>query len=412
MKNPEQIKHICREVEARLKEKHIGCFAGMDTPLFLISDTYPGVWLEHVYDAVFYAKGDRANLPLAENTIRLFLSRQTKEGQFPCYIWNSAKLPHIPTEQLTGYGQIQECVSFARLCFEVYEMNRDPAFLADCYAACTAWDGWLRRNRMTTGRGLVEMFCGYDTGHDNSARLAGISCPGNYVKDGAPMNAAVLPPDDGITPILAVDMNCNFYATQCALAEMAEALGLVEEAKGWREKAKTVKENLFRHCFDPADCFFYDADRNGNLRKCRSCTILHLFLEGVLDPKEDGELIAEIYRRYLTNPNEFGTPYPFPSVSVSDPSWERENPQPNCWGYYSQGLIALRCTRWMDRYGFSQEFDRLCEAWLAAWTRVYPDFCMGQELHPLTGTPSKSSEWYSSMMLFYLYAAKRMGYLD
>ena len=27
----------------------------MDKPLFLISETYPGIWLEHVYDSVFYA---------------------------------------------------------------------------------------------------------------------------------------------------------------------------------------------------------------------------------------------------------------------------------------------------------------------------------------------------------------------
>ena len=36
---------------------------------------------------------------------------------------------------------------------------------------------------------------------------------------------AVLPPDDGITPILAVDMNANFYGDERALAEMARALG-------------------------------------------------------------------------------------------------------------------------------------------------------------------------------------------
>ena len=363
----------------------------------------------YVLFAVFYAQHYKEGLALAENTVRLFLSHQTEDGQFPCYIWNADKTS-APPDQLIGYFQIQECVSFARLCFEVYELNRDRAFLAACYAACEKWDGWLRRNRMTTGRGLIEQFCGYDTGHDNSARTEGISCPGNYVKDGRHMNAAVLPPDDGITPILAVDMNCNFYGTQMALADMADALGCHEKADAWRKKADEVKKNLFLHCFDSANGFFYDADRNGNLRKCRSSTLFHLFLEGVLDAEADAELIAAIYRRYIGNVREFATPYPFPAVSVADPSWARENPEPNCWGYYSEGLIALRTTRWMDRYGFSADLDRLCAAWLGAWTRVYPDFCMGQELHPITGLPSASSEWYSSTMLFYLFAADRLGY--
>jgi hypothetical protein len=33
---------------------------------------------------------------------------------------------------------------------------------------------------------------------------------------------------------------------------------------------------------------------------------------------------------------------------------------------------------------------------------------MGQELDPISGVPTECSEWYSSTMLFYLYAAKRL----
>ena len=47
---------ICEEVENRLNKVHIDCFKGMDKPLFLISEAYPGIWLEHVYDSVFLAE--------------------------------------------------------------------------------------------------------------------------------------------------------------------------------------------------------------------------------------------------------------------------------------------------------------------------------------------------------------------
>lgn len=30
---------------------HIACFLGMEKPLFLLSEQYPGLWLEHVYDS-------------------------------------------------------------------------------------------------------------------------------------------------------------------------------------------------------------------------------------------------------------------------------------------------------------------------------------------------------------------------
>lgn len=403
------IPEICQTIEERIRTIHIRCFRGRTEPLFLISDTYPGIWLEHVYDSVLYARMYPAEIHLAENTIRLFLSYQTTEGQLPCYVWNGDKLPHLPAEALVGYGQVQECVSFAALCLEVAKMTNDRAFLTEVYDGCCRWDNWLRKYRMTTKHGLIEMFVGYDTGHDNSGRLSDMAHPHNHVSpEGKICNASHLPEDDGVTPILALDMNCNFYATQTALAEMAELLGKTEEAADWREKSREVKTNILTQLYDPEDAFFYDADRNGKLRKYKCSTIFHLFLEGVLDPVADAEHISEIYMRHIKNPEEFWTPYPFPSMAANDPSF-RKHTASNCWGYFSEGLIALRCTRWMDRYGFSTDFDVLCEKYLEAWTRCYDKVKLGQELDPFTGEPSAASEWYSSGMLFYLYAAKRCG---
>ena len=402
------VPELCRAAECRIDEYHVACFRGHQKPLFLISDTYPGIWLEHVYDSVLLARMYPERLPLAVNTVRLFLRHQTPDGQLPCYIWDAARV-HVPPEALVGYGQTQECVSFAALCLETAEMANDPALLSDVYAACSRWDGWLRRNRMTTGRGLVEMFVGYDTGHDNSGRLAGMAHPGYHTDAaGRILNAACPPDDDGVAPILAVDMNCNLYGSERALAEMARRLGRLDEAGEWEQKAADVKRNLFKHCFCPEDGFFYDADRSGNLRKYRSSTILHLFLERVLDPDADAALIERIVSGYLRNPDEFWTPYPYPSMSASDPS-TREHADRNCWGYFSEALIALRCTRWMDFYGLTGDFDLLLRRWLDAWTDCFDHMKFGQELDPFTGVPSPSSEWYSSCMLLYLYAARRLG---
>lgn len=402
MADAAKIRSLCDVIRQRIESYHIGCFQGMEQPLFLISNAYPGVWLEHVYDSLMYGRlfGDWT---LAKNTLTLFLDRQTDAGQLPCYVWDRARIPDLRAD-MVGYGQTQECVSFAALCAEYWRETGDRDFLARAYRGCGAWEAWYRRNRMTLGQGLVEMFYGYDTGHDNSGRLLGMACPGN---NGC--NAAVPPPEDGITPIIAVDMNCNLYATDMALAGLADDLGLPEEAGAWREKAKALKKRLFEICWDEADAFFYDVDRNGQKRRCLSSTVLHLFLEKVLDPAEDRSVIRLLLDRHVLNPREFWTPYPFPAVAICDPTARVHTPA-NSWGYFSQGLIALRATRWMDDYGLSAEFDTLCERWLDAWTRCFDRIKMAQELDPMTGEPSPSSEWYSSCMLFYLYAAKRLKY--
>ena len=375
----------------RLREKHIRPLDSYAKPVIVISTAYPGVWLEHCYDAVMWAKLEPEGVAIMKNTIRMFIEFQKEDGQLPCFVWDTQ----------TGFSQIQECVSFAHLCVEAYRLCGDRELLAECYDACAAWVGWLRAHRMVTGRGLVEMFVGYDTGHDNSGRLEGLAHPGNYNRE----NAAILPPDEEIAPILAVDMNCDFYATLRALGDMADILGI---AADWYTQAAAVKAKMFELLYDEADAFFYDVDRQGNKRKYLSSTILHLFLEHVLDPREDAAVIGEILRRHVLNPAEFLTAVPFPSMAVCDPSIEGHKDR-NCWGYYSQALIALRCTLWMDDYGLTKEFDRICRIWVERWTECYDELKFGQELDPHTGKPSPCSEWYSSCMLFYIYAARRLG---
>ena len=408
----ERIKNLvvqyCDEIKNRIENIHIACFQGMDKPLFLISDNYPGVWLEHVYDSVFYAKMYPNRAEIAVNTIDTFLSYQLPSGQFPCYIWNADKLP-LPKEKLIGYGHIQECVSFAKMCLETYGITGDLNLLQRCFSACEKWAAWLTENRITRGQGLVEQFVGYDTGHDNSGRHDGFAHPYDHKENGAILNAAALPLSDGVTPTIAVDMNCNFYGTHRALSKMAEILGDKEKSRTYAASAKAVKERLFALCLDKEDAFFYDVDRNGEKRKCCSSTIFHLFLEGVLDKDEDEALIKEMYVRYLKNPKEFWTEYPFPAVSFSEQS-RNLHKEPNSWGYYSQALIALRCTLWMDKYGFEKDFDTLLEKWLCKWTEHYDKLKFAQELDPETGDFTECSEWYSSCMLLYLYAAKRLGY--
>ena len=404
-----RVRELYQVVEDRLRDIHVRCFDGMEKPLLFISDTYPGVWLEHVYDAVFYATLEPAALPVAEHTVNLFMNRQTPEGQLPCYIWDGGSID-LPSEQLTGYGQIQECVSFTALCLRLYKHNRNHRLLQRAYACGSRWVGWLRRYRMTTGRGLVEVFCGYDTGHDQSGRLAGLTCPGNYFRNGVLQNAAVLPPNDPVAPILAVDMNANFYGTLRALSCMADRLGLPEEAADWRQQATDVKQRLFAYCYDEKDGFFYDVDKEGNRRRYLFSTVFHLFMEGVLDPREDSRVIRRLYEEHIKNPKEFWTAYPFPSMAANDPS-AAHHAAGNCWGYFTQGLIALRSTLWMDAYGYGADLDLLCERWVEAWTTHADRVPFGQELDPHTGVPSPCSGWYSSSMLFYLYAVRRLGYL-
>lgn len=381
---------------SRIESVHIKSFPGQAGPVFLISTAYPGVWMEHVYDAIMYANLSPAGGEVARNQTLLFLRNQKPSGRMPFNVIDSS-VAAGRYGSAVGYSQIQECVSFGALCLEAYRILNDKEYLKEAYKGLKAWDSWLEKNRMSLGKGLIELFCLYDTGHDNSARLSDIpnKCPD---VDG------ILPVDSDAVPMLAPDMNAVYYGDRMALAEMAEELGRVHEARAWREKAADVKKRMFALLYDPDDQFFYDVDRQGKRRKFLSIAISNVFQERVLDQKE----ADTIYARHMKNPEEFWTPYPFPSMAVSDPGSKKDR-DGNSWGYYSQALTALRCARWMDFYGYGADYDKLLSRWVEAITRSEMNF--SQELDPMTGEMSKSSEWYSSALLLYVYACRRLGYV-
>ena len=57
----------------------------------------------------------------------------------------------------------------------------------------------------------------------------------------------------------------------------------------------------------------------------------------------------------------------------------------------------------------SRRMRTLLEKWIDKWT-FGNKIMFGQELDPLTGETSDCSEWYSSCMLVYIYAVRRLGY--
>jgi hypothetical protein len=380
----------------RIHTYHLKKMAGSKGNIFLISNTYPGVWLEHVYDAVSWVNYDKSDPTISINQIRLFLDRQKPDGQFPCYVIDPDKKTGF--KNLVGYSQTQECVSFARLCLETCIQNNDMNLLKECYEKCKKWDSWLTANRMTMKTGLIEMFCGFDTGHDNSGRFKNIKHKGNFSED-----AKDYPHDDESLPYITPDMNAVFYGSKTALAVMAGKLNLDEEAHTWKQAAHEVKKKIMEICYDEEDDFFYDIDRNGNKVKCKSISITNLFCESVLDMDTAKEYSINIF----DNPQEFKTNYPYPAVSISDPLWQQNLPG-NSWGFYSQGLVALRTLRWMDKYGFSEQLEENMKRWISAWC-LADKLNFGQELHPITGEPSTCGNWYSSTMLYFIHSLKRLG---
>jgi len=367
-------------------------------PILFEGSTYQGAWQEcGPHESLVYASlspyvAPAAITPLAVaiNTHRAFFALQKPDGQLPA----SVKVSDV------GFGQIQMVVPIAATAWEVAQMSRDDRFLADAYAACSRWDAWLRQYRDTRKTGLVEGFCTYDTGHDNSPRWAGIP---NRCPDADARKSPAIPS----MPRLCPDLSATVYGGRIALAAMAKALGKPGEAARWQADAEHIRLLILSKLYSPEDAAFYDLDAQNKFVRVRSDAISRVLGEHVLDlsHSRDKAIFEAVWTRQLHNPKAFWAPFPLTSIAMDDPTFVRPIPR-NSWGGASQALTALRAPRWMSHYGKRAELTQLMQAWCEA-IRRHGEF--RQQMDPQTGDFTQPDPGgYSPAALVYLDFARRL----
>jgi hypothetical protein len=320
-----------------------------------------------------------------------FFTLQRLDGQLPA----SVKVSEV------GFGQIQMVVPIAATAWELAQLLHDEQFLTAAYESCSRWDAWLRQYRDTRKTGLVEGFCTYDTGHDNSPRWAGIPnrCPDADARKCPPLASM---------PRLCPDLSATVYGGRVALAAMANALGKKEEAGRWLADAEHIRQLIIDKLYSPEDAAFYDLDAQNKFVRVRSDVISRVLGEHVLETSNHRErtIFDAVWTRQLHNPKAFWAPYPLTSIAMDDPAFVRPIPR-NSWGGASQALTALRAPRWMPHYGKQAELKQLMQAWCEAIMR-HAEF--RQQMDPLTGDFTQPDPGgYSPAALVFLDFARRLG---
>ncbi len=373
-----------------------------DQPMLMEGAVYPGAWTEcGPQEALVYAglrryvpkrEGLADPLAVARANHMAFFALQREDGQIPASIKISGEV---------GFGQIQMAVPIAATAWELAQMTHDEELLTTAYAACGKWDAWLRRYRDTRKTGLVEGFCTYDTGHDNSPRWKGIPnrCPD--------ADARKFPPIAGM-PRICPDLSATVYGGRTALAAMAKALGKRDEAARWLEDAETIRRLIVTKLWSSEDAAFYDLDTNGEFIRVRGDAISRVLGEHVLKLEDAGDRrkFEAVWSRQLHNPAAFWAPFPFPSIAMDDPAFVRPIPR-NSWGGAAQALTALRAPRWMEHYGKGAELRALMKAWVTA---IRDSGGFRQQMDPLNGAFTMAdASGYSPTALVFLEFIQRLA---
>ena len=375
-------------------------------PVLFEGAVYPGIWQEcGPHEALVYgtlapyiATQDGALTPLqiARNNHMAFFALQRPEGHE-----SAGQIPSAIKISDVGFGQIQMVVPIAATAWELSQLTDDDELLVTAYAACSRWDGWLRQYRDTRKTGLIEGFCTYDTGHDNSPRWAGIPnrCPD--------ADARKCPPIPTM-PRLCPDLSATVYGARMALAHMATALGKGDEASRWHDDAEKIRQLIIDKLYDPKDAVFYDLDAQNNFVRVRSDVNSRVLGEHVLKryDTKDKAIFDAVWTKQIHNPKAFWAPYPLTSIAMDDSTFVRPIPR-NSWGGASQALTALRTPRWMPWYGKQAEMNHMMQQWCEAISR-HTEF--RQQMDPLTGDFTQADpSGYSPAALVFLEFARQLS---
>ena len=331
------------------------------------------MWAEtSMLEGLLYA-GDDPQVALG--THEIFFNTQRTDGLMPAVIFD--KVPDFLNGHLE-FGQIQQMVPIARTAWKLSQHLTDEAFLVRAYASCSRFENWITAHRNTRGTGMVEMFCEYDLGLDYSPRVHGLGIPGS-----CPNHDATNAVRTHGFPVLAPDLSAMAYGGRVALSKMAEALGRHQESQRWAEQADTLRNLIFKYCYDPQDQFFYDVDTHGRFRKFRETQLFLLCQEHVLTKDQ----FHIIWDRYLHDPKQYWLNYAFPSYSKADSHFR---PRAGAWTGATFLNITLRTLLWMPYYLSRDEWHGYMRRWVSGmsrWSR-WPSI-----VDPTTGNGFKGDIW-------------------
>jgi putative isomerase len=248
---------------------------------------YVGIWQ---WDAYFHALAYRhVDMKLAQDQIRIMLDHQREDGMIPDAVHDEGTVTHL---KLPVEADVTKPPLLAWAVWKLYQMDNDREFLDEIYEPMVRWNSWWFEHSDLDKNGLCEYQHPFSSGLDDSPLW-----------------------DDGL-PVESPDLNTYLFLQQEALARIARVIGQDEDADLWERRAKSMVQRIIRLRWDAQPGIFW-ATRNGARVSVRTPFNLFPLLTGNLPSNIADRLVAN-----LTDPRQFWTRYPVPTVSISESKYD------------------------------------------------------------------------------------------
>lgn len=303
---------------------------------------YPGVYL---WDSAFIALIWMHKDPVvAQDVVRSVFHNQQKDG----------RVPH--TRTILGTSQWTQPPVLTWAAARIAHRTGDVAFAREIYPRARWFNQWLFEKRRLKS-GLFFWQHPYESGIDNAPRF-GARDESKYVDT---------------TTIESVDMS-SYLVMDCeALASLARLIAdatpegstrdsyVADEAR-FRSCASEVGRLIRERLWDESTGYFYDRSLvTGRFVAIPTIASLMPLTAGAADANQARRLVA-----HVTNPAEFNTPIPFPTVSRASPHFEKDMWRGPVW--INTAYLVIQG---LKRYGHEAEAremsSRLVDGVYSAW---------------------------------------------
>ncbi len=244
---------------------------------------YVGAWQ---WDNYFHALALRYTEPqLASDQIRFMLDHQLPDGMIPDAVYDEGAITYL---EIPIAAAVTKPPIIAWVSMHVFEYTHDIQLLRDIYDPLVRWNNWWFGLNDDDNDGIVQYSHPFSSGLDDS------------------------PLWDGGMPVEAVDLNTYLCLQMEALGRIARILGRERESAMWERKSQALAHRMVEHFYDPmAGLFWFQRDHQ-RIPVLTPFSLYPLWTDR-LSPEMNQRLVD-----HLTNPNEFWTNYPLPTVAVQD----------------------------------------------------------------------------------------------
>ncbi|MBQ8202275.1 MAG: hypothetical protein IJZ74_10985 [Clostridia bacterium] len=328
---------------------------------------YEKIWLEtQPMGGEMYAGH---NMTAAMNNQLLFMRHQRADGRL------AGSIQGFPDGTVEAQFNKFQGFCFPWPALNMYYWIEEDRMYLDRLADCLErFDAYLWRVRDSDGDGVLESWCVYDTGEDNAVRYG--DAP-NYATEDVP------PQGSSVVPMASMDVTSFSYACRDTLAEISRIRQDGREAE-WRRAADAVAAVIRDKLWDERRGACFDKDRHG----CVIDVLCHNTLRCMYWGSISQEMADRFVSEHLLAPEEFWTPLPLPSVSVSDPAFR--NAVENNWSGQCEGLTYQRAILALERYGYHKLVTVLGKKLMQAV--IDGGYVFTQQFDPFTGAPSCVSQ--------------------